>query len=264
MTHQRTTPAHHATGPLLPGDFPIVLATANAHKVQEMQAILGPRLPIISLAQAAAIRALTGFAEPHESGTTFEQNAIIKAEAYALATGKVCLADDSGIEIDALGTSNATSPAPRPGVISSHYCTDGRETGMTRQQRDSANNARVLSELADLPWPQRTARFVCVMCLVRPVPVRDGTTTLQRLALVRATFEGRIGFAANFPLTSAADATRDHTVPRGPHGFGYDPLFLVAPAFTHTSAELTPADKNATSHRAHAAQLLMASLGIVN
>lgn len=135
----------------------IVLATGNPHKVEELRAIMGPlRIPIIGLSD------LPGhpFAEPTESGTTFEQNATIKALAYAEATGRLCLADDSGLEIDAL--------SGKPGVISSHYCTDGREEGMDRPTRDAANNARVLKELDGVPPDMRTARFVCVMALATP------------------------------------------------------------------------------------------------
>ncbi|MFT3685588.1 MAG: non-canonical purine NTP pyrophosphatase [Phycisphaerales bacterium] len=200
----------------------IVLATSNPHKVEELRAIMGRgglEIPIIGLSD------LPGhpFAEPRETGTTFEQNATIKALAYAGATGRICLADDSGLEIDALGG--------RPGVISSHYCTDGREEGMDRPTRDAANNARVLRELEGVAPEKRTARFVCVMVLAR---------SGQVLARARGTFEGRIGLAGN--------------VPRGGNGFGYDPLFLAGPEFAVSSAELSAEQKNARSHRAAAAR----------
>lgn len=211
----------------------IVLATANPHKVQELQAIFAPTgITLISLGN------LPGhpFPEPAESGTTFEQNASIKALAYAQATGRLCLADDSGLEIDALGG--------RPGVISSHYCTDGREAGMDRPARDAANNARVIKELDGVPPEKRTARFVCVMALARPG---------QLLAKTRGTFEGRIG-------TPPA-------VPVGDQGFGYDPVFLVAPGFTRSSAELPPDQKNTLSHRGAAARqmaLRICALGLTD
>jgi XTP/dITP diphosphohydrolase len=206
----------------------IVLATGNAHKVEELRAILGPAVPRVRL---LGLRDLPGsFAEPAETGATFEANAAIKARAYAAATGMECLADDSGIEIDALGA--------RPGVISSHYCTDGRETGMTRDQRDTANNQRVLRELEGMAPERRGARFVCVIALARPGD--------QAVHHFRGTFEGRIGLPPR--------------VPAGTHGFGYDPLFLVAPDFTRTGAELDPAEKNRLSHRAQAASRLAAWL----
>jgi XTP/dITP diphosphohydrolase len=197
----------------------VVLATGNPHKVDELRAIMGPLgIPIVGLADVPG----HPFPEPTESGITFEQNATIKALAYAEATGRLCLADDSGLEIDAL--------SGRPGVISSHYCTDGREEGMDRPTRDAANNARVLRELEGVPAPVRTARFVCVMALARPG---------QLLARSKGTFEGRIGIPP--------------AVPAGANGFGYDPLFLAAPEFTRTGAQLLPQEKNARSHRAAAA-----------
>jgi len=173
------------------------------------------------------------FPEPEESGRTFAANATIKAIAYARATGHLCLADDSGLEIDALDG--------RPGVISSHYCTDGRETGMNREERDHANNQRVLRELAGVPAERRAARFVCIMVLAGPQGL---------IAETRGTFEGRIGVPGE--------------VPRGRNGFGYDPLFLVAPQFTATGAELSPAEKNRLSHRAQACRLMAPHLAAIH
>lgn len=163
------------------------------------------------------------FPEPAEVGRTFVENATIKALAYAGHTGMACLADDSGLEVDALGGA--------PGVISSHYATAGRETGLTRAARDEANNRALLANLAGVS--DRTARFVCVMALALPGPSRVAH-------LSRGVFEGRIGEAP--------------AVPRGANGFGYDPLFLVAPEFTRTGAELSPPEKNGRSHRAAAAR----------
>ncbi len=198
----------------------IVIATSNPHKVEEIAAIFAEQglvgIELLTLAQAAGGRPIR---EPVETGTTFAQNAAIKAASYAEQLGMDCLADDSGLEIDALGG--------RPGVISSHYCTDGREEGMPREQRDRLNNERVLKELEGVPAEQRTARFVCVMALADHV--------------TRGTFEGRIGLPPD--------------VPRGSNGFGYDPLFLVAAdpyGFASTSAELAPEEKNRLSHRGQA------------
>lgn len=201
--------------------MPLTLATANPHKVAELRSIFARvGVAALSLDEAANGRVTT---EPSETGTTFEENAAIKARSYAAQLGMPCLADDSGLEIDALRGA--------PGVISSHYSTDGRETGLARAERDAANNERVLRELATISDDRRGARFVCVMCLASP----DGTI----LASTRGTFEGRIGTPPR--------------VPCGDNGFGYDPLFLVAPDFARTSAELSPDEKNARSHRALAA-----------
>lgn len=211
----------------------IVIATGNPHKVDEMRQILagldlGVQVSLLGLAD------LPGgpFPEPAETGSTFEENATIKAVSYATATGMYCLADDSGLEVDALDG--------RPGVISSHYCTDGRETGMGRGERDERNTARVLAEMAGVPREARTARFVCVMCLARPN---------EALIRVRGTFEGRIGF----PEGEAA-STGERPVPRGTGGFGYDPIFLLPDG--RSSAELSPNEKNRLSHRGAAARKL--------
>lgn len=202
----------------------VVLATANPHKVEELRAILaGMHLTTIDLVALDACGVATR--EPAETGSTFEENAAIKARSYAEQTGLPCLADDSGLEIDALNG--------RPGVISSHYCTDGREVGMSRAERDAANNARVLRELEGVVIEKRTARFVCVMALAMPA---------RLVRTSRGTFEGRIGVPPR--------------VPAGKDGFGYDPLFLVAPAFERTGAELAPAEKNRMSHRSMAARAM--------
>jgi XTP/dITP diphosphohydrolase len=227
----------------------LVLATSNPHKLEEMNAIFGVLLPgkvrFIGLKEAAAGRALV---EPAETGSTFEENATIKAVSYAQQTGRVCLADDSGLEIDAL--------QGRPGVISSHYCTDGREAGMSRAERDGANNERVLREMAGVPWEERGARFVCVMVVAEPAAEPGAGRGGRVLHRVRGTFEGRIGYAAGDP----ANADPRRRVPRGERGFGYDPLILVPPGYEQTSAELAPDEKNARSHRGAAARLLTAEL----
>ena len=147
----------------MPFDQPIVIATGNPHKIDEIRAVLRPiGVDVIGLSD------LPGpFDEPVEGKDSFIENATLKATSYAQQTGRVCLADDSGLEVDALGGA--------PGVISSHYATDGEETGLTREQRDSANNARLLKELEGVPPEQRTARFVCTMVLAAP-PTHDGAS----------------------------------------------------------------------------------------
>jgi len=218
----------------------LVIATGNPHKVDELRAILGgagnANLRVLGLGDLPNHAALV---EPEETGTTFEANARIKALSYARQTGRVCLADDSGIEIDAL---RLADPVPhgttRPGVISSHYCTDGREAGMTRVERDRANNARVLRELEGVEPERRAARFVCCMCVADP-----GGTLLHE---TRGTFEGRIGVPPR--------------VPAGENGFGYDPLFLIGPEFERTGAELGSDAKNGVSHRGLAAAGVVAWL----
>jgi len=209
----------------------IVLATQNPGKVREISAMLAPRgIDAVGLDDLGR-----AFDEPDESADTFPENATIKATAYARATGMRCLADDSGLVIDALDG--------RPGVISSHYAFDGDTTGhaasLTRAARDARNIDRVLDELDAVEPEARTARFVCAMVLV------DASGAV--LARSEGVMEGRIGLPVNHPHVTPADA-----VPRGEHGFGYDPIFLVAPDFCRTCAELDPQHKNTVSHRAKA------------
>ena len=200
----------------------ILVATSNPHKVEEIAAILGSMGVVVeSLAQCGV-----DVDEPVEDGDTFAANARIKAEYYARVTGRACLADDSGLEVDALGG--------EPGVHSARYAGVGEK----RDERDSANNAKLLTALKDVPRALRTARFVCAMCLA------DGDG--QVVAETRGTFEGVI-----------VDE------PRGSNGFGYDPLLYVVDAGC-TSAELEPTAKNARSHRGQATRQMAELLGAMD
>ncbi|TVQ77893.1 MAG: non-canonical purine NTP pyrophosphatase [Phycisphaeraceae bacterium] len=197
----------------------LVIATANPHKLEELRAIFAPhRIRFRSLADFP-----DDIPEPDESADSFLANATIKATAYARATGHPCLADDSGLEVDALDG--------QPGVHSAYYAgTEG-----SRAERDQRNNAKLLGALAHLPegHPGRAARFVCTMVLASP----EGDI----LATSRGEFPGVI--------TSS---------PRGENGFGYDPLLLLPDG--RTSAELPPDEKNARSHRAAAARIITPDL----
>lgn len=207
----------------------LVLATANPHKVTELAAILKAASctsQLLTLQQACDHTRLPLPAEPDEIGRTFEANCAIKALAYARALQMPCIADDSGLEVDALHGA--------PGVDSSHYAMlQGMQPAshaVARAARDQANLQLVLKQLVGVESRQRTARFVCVMTLASPSGII--TTT-------RGTMEGRIGI--------------EPAVPRGANGFGYDPIFLVAPTLARTSAELSDQEKNAISHRSQAA-----------
>ncbi len=242
----------------------IVLATGNPHKVQELRALFAQfaadpsqTVPLIGLDLAMPPGQTPN--EPKETGRTFEDNARIKALAYATQTGRVCLADDSGLEIDALDGA--------PGVISSHYSSHGRELGLSREARDSANNQLVLRNLEGLATERRSARFFCVMALAVP----PGFQPSRLMPLVPPYHEQDALWGIESRLATAlAQPDRAHVllvatgefkgrigipprVPSGKRGFGYDPLFLVAPAFSQTSAEMLPEEKNHLSHRASAA-----------
>lgn len=210
----------------------LLFASSNPHKVDEVRAILAPLgITVIDLTS------FPGIPEPIEDGETIEDNARIKAIAYAKATGQLCLADDSGLEVDALNGA--------PGVHSARYAhdelqsqleaapdddrdSDRRKTRVSRKEIDTRNNAKLLRELKNIPPDKRTARFVCAMCLADP----DGNI----LAETRGTFEGLIT-----------------DQPRGTNGFGYDPLLYLLDLGC-TSAELSPEEKNARSHRGEAAR----------
>lgn len=193
----------------------ITIATSNPHKVDEISATLG----LLGITCVALGR--TDIPEPEEDGATFEENARIKAVAYARALGETVLADDSGLEVDALGGA--------PGVHSARYA----GIGATREERDRANNAKLLAALEGVPDALRTARFVCVLSIARA----DGTIVAES----RGTFEGVIGHG-----------------PRGTNGFGYDPLLILEDG--RTSAELSSVEKNARSHRGNALRLLVPKL----
>lgn len=192
----------------------ILLATSNTHKLDEVRAVLAPLgFTVIGLDD------LPGeFQEPVEDADTFAGNSRIKAVEYAAMTGVRCLADDSGLVVDALDGA--------PGVHSARYA----GIGTTRGDRDEANNAKLLAAIASVPPEQRAARFVCAMCLADP----DGTVYAE----TEGVFEGVIT-----------------TRPAGANGFGYDPL-LYLPDMGCTSAQLTPDAKNARSHRGAATRAM--------
>lgn len=192
----------------------IVIATRNPGKLREIQEVLaGLEAELVSLAQLDPAGRI---AEPEETGQTFADNARAKAEYYARATGLWALADDSGLQVDALGGA--------PGVQSARFA-GVPKPGATRQQIDQANNARLLEELAGVPERRRAARFRCHLAL------HDG----RRVRLeADGVIEGRI----------ISD-------PRGANGFGYDPLFYVD-ELGCTTAELPSERKNQVSHRGQA------------
>lgn len=180
----------------------VLVGTTNPGKVREILSILGD-LPGIAWLTADEVP-LSAVAEV---GATFLENAVLKAETLAAATGLATLAEDSGLEVDALGGG--------PGVRSARYAGEPPDP--------RANNARLLSALAGVR--DRRARFRTAAALALP----DG-----RLWTAEGVLEGRI-----------ADA------PRGSGGFGYDPLF-IPDGETRTLAEMSPAEKNALSHRRRA------------
>ncbi|MRS13095.1 MAG: RdgB/HAM1 family non-canonical purine NTP pyrophosphatase [Actinobacteria bacterium] len=183
----------------------VVVATTNRGKLEEIRSALTfEGWEFVTAAELGAEPL-----EVEETGATFIANARLKAHAYHEAFGLAALADDSGLEVDVLGGA--------PGVLSARYADDCLGGG------DSANNARLLVELEDVPEADRTARFRSVIVFAD----EDGTETVAE-----GTCEGKVGFA-----------------PRGSGGFGYDPLFLPDATPGRTMAELSLEEKNAISHR---------------
>lgn len=196
----------------------VILASTNEGKVRELAVLFAePRLQLVGLRG----RVPAGF-EVDETGQTFEENAWLKALAVCAETGLPALADDSGLEVDALDG--------RPGVWSARYAGAGAD--------DAANNALLLRELADVPEERRTARFVSVLAFAAPSP--SGPV---RVAASSGRVEGRI--------------LRE---PRGANGFGYDPLFAPLAFPDRTTAEMSLDEKNSISHRAAAARAIAPSI----
>ena len=190
-----------------------VLASGNAGKVREFAALLDAR-GIEVIPQSAF-----GILAPEETGTTFLDNALLKARHAAAGSGLPALADDSGIEVDALGG--------RPGVWSARYA--------GAHASDTDNLALLLQQLAGVPDARRSARYRCVLVLVRNAADPDPV-------IASGVWEGRV-------LTEK----------RGMGGFGYDPVFQPA-GFAITAAEMPAAQKNVLSHRAQALRALLGAL----
>lgn len=196
----------------MPGVLSIVIATTNEGKINELRALLGD-LPL----ELCSVRDVLGESlAVSEDGATFGDNAVLKARAVCQATSLYALADDSGLEVEALGG--------RPGVRSARFAHE--------RATDAENNAALLRELEETADDGRAAKFRCVLALASP-------WAPDRVETVEGSCDGLIARA-----------------PRGSGGFGYDPLFIVPELGHRAMAELTEAEKNAVSHRARAVRAL--------
>ncbi len=197
---------------------PILIATGNPGKYREIVAVLTESLilPVRWLPLSELGRKIE---EPVEDGPTFAENAALKARWYSTRSGLWTLADDSGLEVDALGGA--------PGVFSARFA--GEKSGTSRLEIDAANNRKLIAALAGVPAERRTARFRCCVALA------DGKRVL---ATAEGVVEGRM-----------------IDEPRGTGGFGYDPHFLL-PDLGLTTAELPSEHKNRISHRGGALRML--------
>ena len=202
---------------------PLLIATTNAGKIREILDVLaGLPLSLSTLADLPTVPP-----EPEETGRTFADNALIKARAYAYATGLPTVAEDSGLAIDALGG--------RPGVHSARY------PGATYPEKFQ----RLYAELAPhaRPW---TARYVCALAFVVPTPDAVDPAAIPPPFTSDGIVEGLIT-----------------DEPRGRHGFGYDPIFFYPP-FDQTLGEVDLARKREVSHRGAAFRAFRAWLEVAH
>jgi XTP/dITP diphosphohydrolase len=196
----------------------LLVASRNRKKLAELRRVLDAAgvsgLTLLSLDDVAP------FDEAPETGVTFEENAVAKARDAFQATGLASVADDSGLEVDALNR--------MPGVLSARWAGVHGE--------DAANTALLLAQLRDVPDERRAGEYISACALVH------GAKGAHEEVVVRGTWPGSIA-----------------REPRGDGGFGYDPVFIPAGS-SRTAAELTPAEKDAASHRARALALLVPAL----
>lgn len=196
----------------------ILLATRNQGKIRELSKMLAPfRLTVVGLDIFPEIEEIA------ETGSTFEENALLKAAHAAKKSGLVAVADDSGLMVDALGGA--------PGIYSARFSANG-ECSCAEDRNlsvDERNNKKLLAIMADVPREERSARFCSVIAAV--APTGQSITTL-------GVWEGTITAA-----------------PTGENGFGYDPLFLDQDLGL-TAAQMSPREKNERSHRARAMRAL--------
>lgn len=237
----------------------LIVATGNPHKVEEIAQILAASGLAVRVRSLNEVPGGDAIPEPIEDGATFDDNARLKAMHYAAALnlreGQACLADDSGLEVDALGGA--------PGVYSARYA----GVGATRAERDAANNAKLLRELDQVPRDKRAARFVCAACVVGraeldslsdspPTRGRDEGEGLPNSPPTCGRGEGE-GLRVLFHTSGEFPGVIGDS-PRGANGFGYDPLLVLPDG--RTSAELSPDEKNARSHRGAAVRAVAAWL----
>lgn len=233
----------------------LVVATHNEGKLVEIRRILeedlGEAAADIELVSAGSLH----LPDPVETGVTFEENALLKARDVAERTGLPAIADDSGLIVDVMGNA--------PGILSARWA--------GAHGHDKANNALLLAQIEDIPDDKRTARFRCAAALVVPDTEAgvDVTGGAQADSNPDVPVTGR--YAIKSEVVKLGDMVgRIIRKPRGEHGFGYDPLFVpddqpVGRASTEpdyegeslTSAEMTPAEKNAISHRGKALKALV-------
>ncbi len=210
----------------------IVVATHNEGKLVEIRNILTEQLSAAAQGIELVSAGSLDLADPAETGVTFEENALLKARFVAAATGLPAIADDSGLIVDVMGNA--------PGILSARWSGTHGD--------DAANNRLLLAQIEDIPDDDRTARFRCAAALVVPVE-SDG--------------DGLGEFHETVALGEMPGTILRH--PHGTNGFGYDPIFMPDEQSQSaqdsgellTSAQMTPEQKNAISHRGKALRALV-------
>ena len=234
----------------------LLIATRNQGKMREYQHLFR-ELPF----QLLSLEDLGIDAEVEETGQTFLENAWLKANTYASLSGLLTLSDDSGLEVDALGGD--------PGIHSARYgggaassdppssdppssdppSSDPPSSDPPSSDPPSSDQERVallLNNLADVPWPQRTARFRCVIAIAHS-PATNMNTDIPYSFTVQQDMPGQLASVVG----SVAGMIQYE--PQGDEGFGYDPVFYL-PSFERTMAQIPLEEKNRISHRSDAAR----------
>ncbi|WP_354054062.1 non-canonical purine NTP pyrophosphatase [Dietzia sp. 2505] len=209
----------------------LLVASRNAKKLAELRRVLESE-GIVGI-EPIGLDEVPDYPEEPEDGATFADNALIKARSGWRATGLACLADDSGLAVDALNG--------MPGVLSARWA--------GRHGDDAANNALLLAQLSDVPDERRGAAFFSSCALV--YSARDSEQSTRDSA-----------HSTTYPVERVAEgrwAGHVARAPRGEGGFGYDPLFLPEGS-DRSAAELTPGEKDADSHRGRALRALAPAL----
>ena len=200
----------------------LVLATHNQGKLRELRELLRGQVPGLDVDTQVVDAGAVGAPDVTETGVTFAENSLLKARAVAQATGLVAIADDSGLAVDVLGGA--------PGIFSARWA--------GRHGDDAANLRLLLDQLADVPDEYRGAAFVCAAALAVPSAAPGGGREVVEYGQLEGTL------------------LRE---PRGAGGFGYDPV-LQPSGLDRSCAELSPAEKNAISHRGHAFRALLPAI----
>jgi XTP/dITP diphosphohydrolase len=200
----------------------LVLATHNQGKLRELRELLRGQLPGLDVDTQVVDAGAVGAPDVVETGVTFAENSLLKARAVAEATGLVAIADDSGLAVDVLGGA--------PGIFSARWA--------GRHGDDAANLQLLLDQLSDVPDEYRGAAFVCAAALAVPGLAGEDAREVVEYGQLEGTL------------------LRE---PRGAGGFGYDPV-LQPSGLDRSCAELSPAEKNAISHRGHAFRALLPAI----